>query len=463
MNISFLGACGTVTGSLYLIETSSNKKILVDAGMFQGEFEDLNFEPFPFDPYEIDLILLTHAHLDHTGLIPKLVRNGFEGKILGTTPTLDLTRIILMDAAKLQSEEFESLEKRNLRKGIETREPLYTLEDAISAMSYFTPIRAYDEEIEIFDDLKVTWRDAGHILGSAFLEMNVDGRKVIFSGDLGNRNKPIVRDPESIKMKDADVIVVESTYGSRIHKSVEDSKEELLGALQDTLDKGNVIIPSFAIERAQDLLYYIREFKETGELRNDIKVFLDSPLAISATNIFRAHKEVFDDDARQLLKEKKDIFSFPNLFFTRSREASVQINNITKGAIIIAGSGMCTGGRIKHHLKHNLWRDECAVIFVGYQANGTLGRSLVDGAKEVEIYGETIKVNSRIFTINGLSAHADQQEILDWMDSLERDSQVFVTHGENTERDALAVKLQELGFRTVRKPALKENFFLKEA
>jgi len=456
MEISFLGACGTVTGSMYLITTDNKRKILVDGGVFQGEWEDLNHSSFPFDPYEIDYVILTHAHLDHIGRLPKLVKEGFEGKILGTPATLDLARIILMDAAKLQSEEFETQKKRNDRKGIETREPLYTLEDAIATMSYFKPIGGYDKEIEILEGVTITWRDAGHILGSAFLEMTIDGHKVVFSGDLGNRNKPIIRDPESIKMKDAELIVVESTYGSRLHKSIEESKEELLNALKETLPKGNVVIPSFAIERAQDLLYYIREFKEEGLLSKDVKVFLDSPLAISATNIFRAHKECFDDEARELLKQKRDLFSFPNLFFTRSKEASMEINNIKSGAIIIAGSGMCTGGRIKHHLKHNLWREECAVIFVGYQAAGTLGRRIVDGEEEVEIYGETVKVNAKIYTINGFSAHADQQEILDWVSSVDKNTKVVVTHGEEVERDALAEKLKELGFNEILKPKLKD-------
>jgi metallo-beta-lactamase family protein len=456
MEISFLGACGTVTGSMYLVTTDKKRKILVDSGIFQGEWEDLNHSSFPFDPYEIDYVILTHAHLDHIGRLPKLVKEGFEGKILGTPATLDLARIILMDAAKLQSEEFETQKKRNDRKGIETREPLYTLEDAIATMSYFKPISGYDKEIEILEGVTITWRDAGHILGSAFLEMTIDGHKLVFSGDLGNRNKPIIRDPESIKMKDAELIVVESTYGSRLHKSIEESKEEFLNALKETLPKGNVVIPSFAIERAQDLLYYIREFKEEGLLSKDVKVFLDSPLAISATNIFRAHKECFDDEARELLKQKRDLFSFPNLFFTRSKEASMEINNIKSGAIIIAGSGMCTGGRIKHHLKHNLWREECAVIFVGYQAAGTLGRRIVDGEEEVEIYGETVKVSAKIYTINGFSAHADQQEILDWVSSVDKNTKVVVTHGEEVERDALAEKLKELGFNEILKPKLKD-------
>jgi len=456
VEIKFLGACGTVTGSMYLIE-HRGKKILVDAGVFQGEYEEKNFEPFDFDPYEIDYILLTHAHLDHVGRLPKLVKEGFEGKIIGTSPTLDLARIILLDAAKLQHEEYETALRKNARKGKDTPEPLFTLEDAVATFSFFSTPAKYDQKIVLFDDFTVTFRDAGHILGSAFLEIETKDAKVIFSGDLGNRNKPIIRDPETIKMNDASHLIVESTYGSRNHKSVEESKEELKNAILKTVERGNVVIPSFAIERAQDLLYYIREFKESGEIPREIKVFLDSPLAISATNIFRAHREVFDDETRELLKRHEDPFSFPNLFFTRTKEASMEINNIKKGAIIIAGSGMCNGGRIKHHLKHNLWREECAVIFVGYQAKGTLGREIVDGAQEVEIYGETIKVNATIYTINGFSAHADQGILVNWISHLNKNANIVITHGEDPERDALEKRLRDEGYTNIIKPSLHQT------
>ncbi|MCD6132466.1 MAG: MBL fold metallo-hydrolase [Candidatus Hydrothermae bacterium] len=448
MKIKVLGAAKTVTGSCYLIEYQ-NKKILVDCGMFQGHDEHLNYEPFGFEPSELDMVLLTHAHLDHSGRLPKLVREGFEGRILSTSATLDLARIMLLDAAKLQEEEAETTSRRNLRRGMEPVEPLYDVGDAIETISFFGPGVKYDTRLEIYPGLYVTFRDAGHILGSSFLEIEADGKRLIFSGDLGNRDKPIVRDPESPKLHDVDHIFIESTYGNRLHKSIEESKHELLNAIKDTFERGgNVIIPSFAIERAQDLLYFIREFKETGEISRDTKVFLDSPLAIQATKIFRAHRECFDDEANELLKQHKDPFNFPGLVITRNVEASKEINKIESGAIIIAGSGMCTGGRVKHHLKHNLWREECSVIFVGFQAKGTLGREIVDGKDEVEIYGERIKVRAKIYTINGFSAHADRDILLDWLAKTNPRGVVHPVHGEEETINIFEKSINELGYKT---------------
>ena len=448
MKIKVLGAAKTVTGSCYLIEYQ-DKKILVDCGMFQGHDEHLNYEPFDFEPSELDMVLLTHAHLDHSGRLPKLVREGFEGRILSTSATLDLARIMLLDAAKLQEEEAETTSRRNLRRGMEPVEPLYDVGDAIETVSFFGPGVKYDTRLEIYPGLYVTFRDAGHILGSSFLEIEADGKRLIFSGDLGNRDKPIVRDPESPKLHDVDHIFIESTYGNRLHKSIEESKHELLNAIKDTFERGgNVIIPSFAIERAQDLLYFIREFKETGEISRDTKVFLDSPLAIQATKIFRAHRECFDDEANELLKQHKDPFNFPGLVITRNVEASKEINKIESGAIIIAGSGMCTGGRVKHHLKHNLWREECSVIFVGFQAKGTLGREIVDGKDEVEIYGERIKVRAKIYTINGFSAHADRDILLDWLAKTNPRGVVHPVHGEEETINIFEKSINELGYKT---------------
>jgi len=448
MKIKVLGAAKTVTGSCYLIEYQ-NKKILVDCGMFQGHDEHLNYEPFCFEPSELDMVLLSHAHLDHSGRLPKLVREGFEGRILSTSATLDLARIMLLDAAKLQEEEAETTSRRNLRRGMEPVEPLYDVGDAIETISFFGPGVKYDTRMEIYPGLYVTFRDAGHILGSSFLEIEADDKRLIFSGDLGNRDKPIVRDPESPKLHDVDHIFIESTYGNRLHKSIEESRHELLNAVKDTFERGgNVIIPSFAIERAQDLLYFIREFKETGEISKDTKVFLDSPLAIQATKIFRAHRECFDDEANELLKQHKDPFNFPGLIITRNVEASKEINKIESGAIIIAGSGMCTGGRVKHHLKHNLWREECSVVFVGFQAKGTLGREIVDGKNEVEIYGERIKVRAKIYTINGFSAHADRDILLDWLAKTKPRGVVHPVHGEEDTINIFEKSINELGYKT---------------
>jgi len=354
-----------------------------------------------------------------------------------------------LDAAKLQEEEAETTSRRNLRRGMEPVEPLYDVGDAIETISFFGPGVKYDTRLEIYPGLYVTFRDAGHILGSSFLEIEADGKRLIFSGDLGNRDKPIVRDPESPKLHDVDHIFIESTYGNRLHKSIEESKHELLNAIKDTFERGgNVIIPSFAIERAQDLLYFIREFKETGEISRDTKVFLDSPLAIQATKIFRAHRECFDDEANELLKQHKDPFNFPGLVITRNVEASKEINKIESGAIIIAGSGMCTGGRVKHHLKHNLWREECSVIFVGFQAKGTLGREIVDGKDEVEIYGERIKVRAKIYTINGFSAHADRDILLDWLAKTNPRGVVHPVHGEEETINIFEKSINELGYKT---------------
>ncbi len=427
-------------------------KLLLDAGMFQGdkEHELLNEEPFAFDPKEIEIVILTHAHLDHIGMLPRLVKEGFSGEIIATPATRDIAGIMLLDAAHIHEEEAHSSSKRYLRRGLKALEPLYTVEDALLAISLFGRKPRYGEEIEVVPGLSMVFRDAGHILGSAFVEMKgrENGReiRVTFSGDLGNLNKPIVRDPESPKLKDSDYLFVESTYGDRDHKSVEESVRELRDAINRTIKRGgNCIIPTFALERAQDLLYFLRELTEAGEIPK-LNVFLDSPLAISATRIFRAHPECFDDETRELLKRHKDPFTFPGVHFTRSVEASKAINNVKSGAVIMAGSGMCTGGRIKHHLKHNLWRDECSVIFVGYQAKGTLGRKIIDGAKEVEIYGELISVNAEIYTINGFSAHAGRSTLLDWASRFSPKTHIFTMHGEEHAIESLKKGLEERGY-----------------
>lgn len=454
MKLTFLGAAETVTGSMTLLE-ANGAKILIDAGMFQGEheLEEQNLDSLPLSPKEIDHIVLTHSHLDHVGRLPLLVKNGFKGEIHATPATLDIARIILFDSQKVMEEEAEHLTRRKLRRGGEPVEPLYSTEDVFLTTALFGKGENYGEHFSLGGGISGVFRDAGHILGSAFLSLvvkeNGAEKHLIFSGDLGNYDKPIVRDPEPPHLEDPIWTQIESTYGDRLHKSIKESVNELREAITDTFKAGgNVVIPSFALERAQDILYYLREFYEAGELPK-CNVFLDSPLAISATNIFRMHKECYDEEAHELFREHKDPFQFPYLEFTRTVAASRKINEIKKNAIIIAGSGMCTGGRVKHHLKHNLWRKESSVIFVGFQAKGTLGRKIINGAEEVTIYGEPIAVKAKIYTINGFSSHADQQGLMGWLSRIKGNPTVGIVHGEPEAQEVLQKKIkEELGFKT---------------
>ncbi len=462
MRITVLGAGKRVTGSMYLVETQ-NARFLVDAGQFQGEAdaEDLNRHDLPFGPGDLDFIVITHSHLDHIGRLPLLVHRGIEAPIYASAATRDLTGIMLLDAAHLEEEEAFSDNKRRQRRGLPPLEPLFRVEDALEVARLFTRPVAYGETVEPAPGIRLTFRDAGHIVGSAFLELEVQEngskKRVVFSGDLGNPGKPIVRDPDAPAMKNPDLVFLESTYGDRDHRSFPDSVSELKEAIHDTfLRGGNVVIPSFALERAQDLLYVLREFHEQGELPHGTRVFLDSPLAIEATRIFRAHPECFDDEARALLKQHRDLFTFPGLQFTRSVEASRQINHIKSGAIIIAGSGMCTGGRVKHHLKHNLWRPESSVVFVGFQAKGTLGRHIVEGQSPVTIYGEEIVVRAKIYTINGFSAHAGRAELLNWAQRFHAGTQITLVHGEPEAMEHLATDLLRAGYQ-VQMPELYQT------
>lgn len=426
MHLNFLGAAKTVTGSCFLLE-AENKRILIDCGMYQGLVEHLNLVPFPFKPEKIDALLITHAHLDHVGKVPKLVKEGFKGEIIATRATFDLAKIMLRDSAKIQEEEV----KKN-----ERAVALYTIEDVENTIEKFSTSVKYGEEISI-GKIKAKFNDAGHILGSAFIEIEAEGKRITFSGDLGNKGKPIVRDPE--KPNKADFLILESTYGDRNHKSIKESVEELREAIVNTIERGNVIIPSFALERTQDILYFLREFFEK-DLLPECRVFVDSPLATSATEIFLAHPECFDSETLKVFM-KKDPFDFPTLKFTRSVIESKQINHIKSGAVIIAGAGMCTGGRILHHLKHNLAREECSIVFVGFQAEGTLGRKIIEGAKAVEILGEKVKVRAKIYTINGFSAHADQSQLVEWA-KLAKAKRIFLVHGEERQAKLLSMRLK---------------------
>jgi metallo-beta-lactamase family protein len=441
-----------VTGSKHLFEVNGTK-FLVDCGMFQGHGqEELNERPLPVDASEIGAVLLTHAHIDHCGYLPRLVRDGFRGQVICTKATADIAAIMLQDAAEIQEEEAKVQTRRNKRRGLPPSEPLYMPKDVENTLPLFKAGVDYDSPVEVDRGVRVTFRDAGHILGSAFLEMELEEsgitKRVVASGDLGNFDKPIVRDPMPMGIDDPDYVLIESTYGSRNHRLMDESLEEFSTAVKKTLRrKGNVVIPSFALERAQDILYYLREFRDDGKVPKS-KVFLDSPLAISAVKIFKQHPECYDEEALELLRRHEDPFQFPGVEFTRTVKNSMKINVIEDGAVIIAASGMCQSGRIKHHLKHNLWRKECSVIFVGYQARGTLGRAIIEGKSPVNIYGEEVAVRSKIHTINGLSAHADRYGLLEWSKTAKGSPTFLVIHGEEDESKALSEALESKGRKT---------------
>ena len=432
MKISFHGADRDVTGSCHLLEVSG-KRILIDCGMFQGgrELEEENAEDFGFDPKSIDLLLLTHAHLDHCGRIPLLVKRGFTGEIIATSATRELARVVMLDAAHLQEEEAERNSRHAHRHGKHHAEALYDTLDALNAVGQFGRAVNYGESIEIAPKVTATFYDAGHILGSASIRIEKKGdkkRSVIFSGDIGNAGRPILRKPQ-IPPK-ADVVVMETTYGDRDHKAIEPTVAELYQAITETLARGgNVVIPTFALERTQEILFTLREGIEQGRLPSNLPVFLDSPMAISATEIFRRHHECYDDATREEFKGKRDPFALPGLRFTRDTAESIALNRLVGGAVIMAGSGMCTGGRVRHHLRHNLWRRDSSVVFVGYAAPGTLARILIDGAKTIRLFGDEISVNAHLYTINGFSAHADRDELLAWHRALKPKHTILV-HGE---------------------------------
>jgi len=461
IQLSFHGAADTVTGSCHLLQ-AEGLKILVDCGLFQGDrqWEERNQQDFGFDPRSIDYLLLTHGHLDHCGRIPVLVRKGFKGKIVCTSATYDIAKIVLMDSAHIQEEDAEQWRKIHARKGVPQREPLYTTMDALDAFQHFGTFAGYEQPVRLNGKIEVTFKDAGHILGAAFVEVVIKGfGKVIFSGDLGNRGKPIIKDP--CFPDGGDVVVIEGTYADRNHKNIETSVDEFRKAILDTCQRGgNVLIPSFAIERAQEILFYLREFYEQKKLPA-CHVYLDSPMGIRVTDLMRRHPECFDEETARLFEKEEDPFDFPGLQFTKTQEASRQINAVKSHAIIIAGSGMCTGGRIKHHLKHNLWREESSVIFVGYQAEGTLGRKIVDREKQVTIFGETCRVNAQIHTIGGFSSHADKEILIDWLQHNKEIRHLFLVHGE---RDSLASFQEEVKKRNMAKdihiPHLNEKFSL---
>jgi len=411
--------------------------ILVDCGLYQGgrDMDDENSNDFGFDPEAIDFLILTHAHLDHCGRIPLLVRRGFKGKIVSTPATRELARLVMLDSARIHEEEAEYKIRKARRHGNRSGQiqPLYNTLDALNSLDYFTDISGFYDRHPLSDGVGITFYDAGHILGSASVAIDLEEqnnrRRILFSGDLGSSGRVVLRDPST--PPESDIVVMETTYGDRLHKELGPSIEELYSAINKTLSRGgNVLIPSFALERSQEILYYLREGVEQNRIPENLQVFLDSPMAISATEIFRRHPECYDAEAMQVLRSGDDPFSFPGLHFTRESAQSMAINNVKGGAVIIAGSGMCTGGRIRHHLKHNLWRDESSIVFVGYAARGTLARRIIDGEETVRIFGDEIAVNAEIYTIGGFSAHADQKELLDWYRKTGSPAKTFLVHGE---------------------------------
>jgi metallo-beta-lactamase family protein len=446
MKIRFLGATTTVTGSCHLITTNSHK-LLLDCGLFQGnkEIERLNEEEFDFDPSEIEFLILSHAHIDHSGRIPLLVKRGFKGKIYCTDATADLLEVMLKDSASIQERETEWKNRKNQRSGKPLVEPLYTMKDAEEALKYVVPVM-YDQLVELHESIQIVFNDAGHILGSAIIELfiteNNDVSKIVYSGDIGMKNRPILRNPTLIKK--ADYVIMETTYGNRVHEDNSDSIKRLIDIVLKTIKRGgNVIIPSFAVGRTQELIFEFNRFYEENsayryELK-DVKVYVDSPMAISATEVFRKNAQVFDKDTRDYILRGDHPLDFPNLVFSRTAEESIALNTDPNPKVIISSSGMCEAGRIKHHLKHNLWNPKSSIVFVGYQAKGTLGHSILKGDKRVSIFGEKIKIEAEIHNLEGFSGHADQNGLVQWLGGFKmQPKKIFLVHGEEDSKSDFA-------------------------
>lgn len=448
MKLTFVGAAHEVTGSCHLLQ-AAGKNILVDCGMEQGI--DLYENPeMPVPENEIDYVLVTHAHIDHSGMIPKLVKNGFKGEVVCTFATSDLCNIMLRDSAHIQEFEAEWRNRKGRRAGYPEFEPVYVMQDALDAIELFRPC-GYGQKISLCEGIEVRFTDVGHLLGSSSIELWIteegESRKIVFSGDVGNENQPILREPSYTE--EADYVVIESTYGNRVHTT---EKVDYVGAftriVKETFDKGgNVVVPSFAVGRTQELLYFIREIKEQNLLPEypDFEVYLDSPLAIEATKVFTKNmRGCFDENAMKLVNAGINPLVFPGLKISTGSEDSKRINELEQPKVIISASGMCEAGRIRHHLKHNLWRRECTILFVGYQAGGTLGRRILDGEKDVKLFGESIEVRARIETLRGISGHADMNGLLHWLGGFRTTPKgVFVVHGEDTVTEEFAQTVEE--------------------
>jgi metallo-beta-lactamase family protein len=448
VKLKFLGAARNITGSQYYLE-SKGIRLLVDCGLYQErEFLERNWAPFPISPKALDALLLTHAHLDHCGLVPKLVREGFQGRIYCTAATADIAEVMLLDSAKLQEEDAEFKKKRHEREGRRGRfpeVPLYTADDVQASLPLFSPL-PYRKTLQLGNGIKATFFNAGHVLGSAMVLVTTSEgaveRTVLFSGDVGRWNAPMLQDPTLFA--EADYVIVESTYGDRLHESFADVSKRFAEEINLTLKAGgNIVVPSFALERAQELLYYLDELTMQHRVPQ-LKVFLDSPMAASINKIFERHPELYDQEMTRLVHSHRSPFELPGLRIVQTVEESKAINAVKSGAMIIAGSGMCTGGRIKHHLVTNISRPESTILFVGYQAVGTLGRQIVDDAETVRILGQYHPVRARVAQIHGFSAHADRDELFRWLSGLKRaPKHVFITHGEPEVAESFANLLRE--------------------
>ena len=458
MKIKFCGAASGVTGSCHLLQTDKHR-VLLDCGQFQGgkAQEALNAEPFPFDPTEVEAVLLSHAHIDHCGRLPLLVKRGFTGKIYCTSATADLLKVMLEDSGYIHEKDAEWQSKRNRRAGKPPVEPLYTFADAQATLDYVVPVE-YDQLIKLNDEMRFVFNDAGHILGSAITELWVtEGEKemkLVFTGDLGMTDRPILRDPTIIKK--ADCVIMETTYGSRNHTDNTMDVRKLIEIIVKTTRRGgNAVIPSFAVGRTQELIYELnRYYEEHNEYSKDLEhlmVYVDSPMATTATEVFRRNAQVFDEETRSYILKGDDPLMFKNLRFTRSTEESQALNFDPSPKVIISASGMCEAGRIRHHLKHNLWNPKSSIIFVGYQAEGSLGRALVEGKKDVTLFGEEIHVEAEIYNLEGFSGHADQNGLFAWLASFQKaPKQVFLVHGEKESKEVFAELVHEkLGYEPI--------------
>lgn len=449
MRIEFSGGAGTVTGSSHLLRVK-DKRVLLDCGLYQGKDEkDRGNDVFAYVPSTIDYLILSHAHIDHSGRIPLLYKRGFRGRIFATPPAVALCRILLMDSAYIHEQDAEWENKKRKRKGLGPIEPLYKTEDAEGALTLFEEID-FNQPTELFEGFKMNFLEAGHMLGAAITEIYIkeDERKIklVYSGDLGNQGIPLMKEP--VEVTEADFLIMESTYGNRLHPDNKVEHEELIKIINDTYRRGgNVIIPSFAVGRTQELLYILNEFQEAGKLERGVKVYVDSPLASKSTAIFKEYSRYFDAESQAKMDKGDEVLEFRNLFFTESVEDSIKLNKTEKGCVIISASGMATAGRIRHHLKHNLWRKECSVIFVGYQAHGSLGRIIQDGVKKVTLFGEEIAVNAKIHSFSGLSGHADRKGLYNWVKAIKKGpKEIFLTHGDSEASEAMKELLAADGY-----------------